>query len=66
MGLDEEASPSRWRIFMEVRDSLRYALVPALNLAHLLANGPRIARRARIKRQARPLHVLNLMRILKK
>ena len=66
MGLDEEATPSRWRIFMEVRDSLRQALVPALTLAHLLAYGPRIAKRARIKRPARPLHALNLMRILTK
>jgi hypothetical protein len=55
MALDLEEHPSRWSIFIEVRDCLRGILAPRLTLAHLLQNGPRIAKRARVKRPNRPL-----------
>jgi hypothetical protein len=60
MALDEEEHPSRWRLFIEVRDSLRSVLAPALSLKHLLANGPGIARRAVVKRAKRPLQGVKL------
>jgi hypothetical protein len=36
MALCEEEHPSRWSLFVEVRDSLRGVLAPRLSLPHLL------------------------------
>ena len=55
MALDLEEHLSRWSVFIEVRDCLRGILSPRLTLAHLLEHGPRIAKRARIRRPNRPL-----------
>lgn len=63
MALDGEEHPSRWQLFVEVRDSLRGILAPRLSLGHLLENGPRIARRARVKRPKRPLQSVKLHQI---
>lgn len=63
--MDEEEHPSRWQLFIEVRDSLRNVLAPALSLKHLLANGPGIARRAKVKRAKRPLQSVKLNAIAK-
>jgi hypothetical protein len=63
MALDQEDHPSRWRLFIEARDSLRGVLAPRLRLEHLLRNGPRIARRARVKRPQRPLQTVALHRL---
>lgn len=60
MGLDGDEHPSRWRLFIEARDSLVGILAPRLSLRHLLANGPKIARRARVKRPRRPLQGVKL------
>ena len=60
MALDEADHPSRWQLFIEVRDSLRGVLSPRLSLTHLLKNGPRIARRVRVKRTKRPLQSVKL------
>lgn len=66
MGLGEDASPSRWRLYLEARDTLVQTLAPALKLSHLLKNGQRIAKRTRVKRPDRPLHTLQCIRILSK
>lgn len=63
MALDGEEHPSRWQLFIEARDSLRGILAPSLSLRHLLANGPRIARRARVNRPERPLQSVRLNEI---
>lgn len=60
MALDLEEHPSRWRLYVEVRDSLRAILAPALRLLHLLRHGARIAEKARIKRPKRPLQSVQL------
>lgn len=58
--MDGEEHPSRWRLFIEARDSLRGILAPRLSLSHLLANGPGIAARARVKRPKRPLQSVRM------
>lgn len=60
MALAEEEHPSRWKMFIEVRDSLRGILAPRLTLGHLLENGQRIAKRTRVKRPKRPLQSVML------
>jgi hypothetical protein len=65
MALDGEEHPSRWQIFIEVRDSIRRILAPSLPLRHLLHNGPRIARRTRVKRPRRPLQTVEMNRLAK-
>jgi hypothetical protein len=60
MALDGEEHPSRWQLFIETRDSLRGVLAPRLSLTHLLKNGPRIAKRAGVKRTKRPLQSVKL------
>ncbi len=63
MALGDEDHPSRWSLFVEARDSVRSVLAPPLALGHLLANGPRIARRCRVKRPRRPLQTVELHRL---
>lgn len=63
--MDGQRHPSRWQLFIEARDSLVGILAPRLSLKHLLANGPRIARRARINRPKRPLQGVRLNQIAK-
>jgi hypothetical protein len=65
MALDEEDHPSRWQLFIEVRDSLLGVLAPRLPLAHLLENGQRIAQRVRVKRPKRPLQGVTLNKCAK-
>jgi hypothetical protein len=61
--LDGQDHPSRWQLFIEARDCLAGVLAPRLPLRHLLANGPRIAERAHVKRPRRPLQGVMLNRI---
>jgi hypothetical protein len=63
MAFNEEDHPSRWLLFVEVRDSLRGVLAPRLKLQHLIDHGKRIARRARVKRPNRPLQSVKLQKI---
>jgi hypothetical protein len=66
MALDQEEQPSRWNMFIEARDTLRGILAPRLSLTHLLANGPRIARRMDVKRPKRPLQSVKLHKVVSK
>ena len=55
MALRSEDQPSRWSVYVEVRDCLRGILAPRLTLPHLLANGAGISKKARVRRPMRPL-----------
>jgi hypothetical protein len=56
--------PSRWRVIVEVRDCLRGILAPRLTLPHLLANGPRISKKARVRRPKRPLQGVAVSKLI--
>lgn len=64
MAFGEHDTPSRWRIFIEVRDCIRSILAPALGLPHLLNNAARISRKARVRRPKRPLQGAALNRFI--
>ncbi len=48
---------------LEVRDSLRQVLAPALSLTHLLRRGRKIALSLRTKRPKRPMQLSKLREI---
>jgi Transposase DDE domain len=56
---------SRWRVVMEVRDSLRQVLAPPLSLAHLLKRGHAIALSLRSSRPKRPMQLANIRNIFR-
>jgi hypothetical protein len=60
MAFDEEEQPSRWSLFIEVRDCLKGILAPRLKLPHLLEHGERIASEAGIRCPKRPLQSVQL------
>jgi hypothetical protein len=66
MCLKDESPPSRWKLFHEVRDTLRQLLAPALPVEHLLRHGKRIAQRLRLRRPKRSLQVTTLARLSRK
>jgi hypothetical protein len=52
-----------WPVFVEIRDSIRGILAPALRLAHLLQHGPRIARRLKATPRKRTMQHARLLSI---
>lgn len=65
MALEDDEHPSRWSLFVEVRDCLKGILAPRLKLPHLLQHGTRIAKEARVQRPKRPLQGVMLAKITK-
>jgi hypothetical protein len=63
MALHSAEQPSRWSIYVEVRDCLKGILAPRLSLPHLLENGPRISAKARVRRPKRPLQGVAISKI---
>jgi hypothetical protein len=63
MALRSDDQPSRWSVYVEVRDCLRGILAPRLTLPHLLANGPGISKKARVRRPMRPLQGVAISKI---
>ena len=63
MALCQDEHPSRWSLFVEIRDSLREVLAPRLSLPHLLRNGGQIAQQAKNRRPKRPLQSVELTKI---
>ncbi len=57
---------SRWRVVLEVRDSLQQVLAPPLSLRHLLRRGRAIALALRTGRRSRPLQLTTLRRLFTK
>ena len=62
---EPESPASRWRLFLEARDTLRQALAPALPLGHLFAHGARIAKRLGVHRPKRPPQIIGLTKLIK-
>jgi hypothetical protein len=54
---------SRWSVLVEVRDTLRAILAPALDLAHLLRRGRALALCLRKQRLDRPMQLVEIRRI---
>lgn len=57
---------SRWRVVVEVRDSLQQVLAPPLPLPHLLRRGRAIALSLRVRRPKRPLQLTKLRQIFRR
>jgi hypothetical protein len=66
MALAKEEHPSRWSIFIEVRDAIRSVLAPSLLLSQVIKHGKRIAAKASVRRPARPLQTVALTRLFRR
>jgi hypothetical protein len=56
-------SVSRWRVFLEARDTLRQVLAQPIPLSQLIRHGRQIALALRVKRRNRPMQLTQLRRI---
>lgn len=63
MALNLDEHPSRWKLYVEVRDCVHGILAPRLPLPHLMENGARIAAKARVRRPKRPLQGVGFHRL---
>ena len=61
-----EEPSRRWPVYVEIRDTVRAILAPALALAHLLRNGRRIAQRLREPPRRRKMQRSRLANIFKR